>query len=499
MSTSKHPIWVRPPIEWSAPLSHDLRVDVAVVGGGITGITAALNLVKAGKRVALLEGRTMMSGESGNTTAHLTTAIDTRYTTIKKNFGQEAARLVFRASRDAINQIATFSAWMKIDCGFRSVPGYLFTENEDDLHDLHLEYEAARDIGAPVENTRDVPLPFNTRGAIRFDENACVHPTMYLEGLLHQLNESGCRIFEHTPVVEFHDGEPCLVRTPRGRITADAVILATHAPLNRLFVQTKLAHYRSYAMAFLYDGEIGDALFWDTDSPYHYIRKATIDDANYIIVGGEDHKTGQDDHAALAFDRLLAYANKRFGVHAATHRWSGQIIEPIDGLPFIGRNSASKNVFIATGFSGNGITFGTIAGNLLSDLAIGRGNPYEEVFSATRIKPIAGATAFMSQAVDYPAHLIADRIGEGEGGEIAELEPGEGRVLRHGHEMLAVYRDEFGALHGVSPVCTHLGCHVKFNSAEKTWDCPCHGSRFGIDGTVMNGPALIPLTKKKIG
>jgi len=499
MSATKHPLWARARAEWSAPLTHDLRVDVAVVGGGITGITAALNLVKAGKRVVLVEAHALCEGESANTTAHLTTAVDARYVTIKKNFGEEAARLVFRASQDAIHQIAALSAWMKIDCAFRVVPGYLYAEKEKDLRDLHLEYETLRALGAPVENTRDVPLPFKTCGAVRFDANARFNPSLYLEGLLHALTDSGCRIYENTPVVEFHDGEPGLLRTPKGRISADSIILATHAPLNRLFVQTKLVHYRSYAMAFLYDGEIGDGLFWDTESPYHYIRKATVDNANYIIVGGEDHKTGQEDHADLAFERLLSYSKERFGVHAAANRWSGQIIESIDGLPFIGRNSACTNVYIATGFAGNGLTFGTVAGNLLSDLVLGRQNPYEEIFSATRVKPVAGATAFMGQAVDYPAHLIGDRLGEGEGGEVSHLPPGEGRVLRVGNESLAVYRDELGALHALSPVCTHLGCHVKFNSAEKSWDCPCHGSRFSIDGVVMNGPALIPLTQKKIG
>lgn len=481
-------------------LDKDIHVDVAVVGAGITGITAAMLLTEAGKRVALIEGRRVLEGETGHTTAHLTEAIDARYTALKANFGEGGARLAYEASRAAVAQIRASVRTLGIDCGLETLPGYLYTERDRDLHELHVEFESARALGIPVEMTRNAPLPFPTLAAIRYDDQAQIQPRRYLAPMLDILAKRGCQIFENTHVTDFEDGSPCTIAIADGagaQVTADSIVLATNAPLNRLLLQTKLAHYRTYAAAFLYEGNVENALFWDTEDPYHYTRSTVLDGKLYLIVGGEDHKTGQNDDTDASFDRLIEYARGHFGVEAPTYRWSGQIVEPVDGLPYIGRNSASTNVYVATGFGGNGMTFGTLAGMLLSDLILDRPNPYRGLFDATRIKPIASAGDFVRENADFPAHFVGDRLRRVEG-TLADLACNEGQVLRLDGESVAVYRDAHGVPHGLSPVCTHLGCHVKFNRAEKTWDCPCHGSRFDTEGQVINGPALTALSKKQI-
>lgn len=293
------------------------------------------------------------------------------------------------------------------------------------------------------------------------------------------------------------DAEPCRVHTENGAcVTADRVILATNAPLNKVLLQTKIAHYRSYAVS----GPVATAphgLFWDLDDPYHYIRNHRFDDVLHLIVGGEDHKTGQKADTEGSFERLSSYA-KRFGLTSIASRWSGQIIEPVDGLPYIGLNAASHRTYVATGYSGNGMTFGTLAAMILSDACLGRKNPFAELYDATRFKPLASLSSYISENLDFPMHLIRDAIKPPEVRSIDEIKPGEGAIARVGKERLAVYRREDGAVVALSPICTHLGCHVSFNKAEKTWDCPCHGSRFNTQGEVVNGPAVKALRRRNI-
>ena len=497
-TTPPQSLWIAPrDAPRFASLAHDLHVDVAIVGAGITGITAAMLLHRAGKRVAIVERRRVLDGETGHTTAHLATAIDARYATLRSDFGEASARLVYESSRAAIDQIAAFVKDLNIECGFESATGYLYAEREEHLRDLHVEFEAARALGIPVSITREVPLPFPTVAGVRFDDQAQIHPVRYLEPMLDFLAKGGCEIFEDSPVTAFEDGAPCTLATARGIISADSVILATNAPLNLLFLQTKLAHYRTYAAAFPRVTQLDNTLFWDTEDPYHYARSAVVDGKPYLIVGGEDHKTGQNDDTDGSFARLMEYARVHFNVGTPSHRWSGQIIAPVDGLPYIGRNSASKNVYVATGYGGNGMTFGTLAGMLLGDLVLGRVNPYRELYDPTRVKPVVSAGAYIRENVDFPSHLIGDRLAA-PSATLEDIERNDGKVVMVNGEPVAVYRDAQGATHGLSPVCTHLGCRVKFNRAEQSWDCPCHGSRFDLAGRVVNGPALTALGLKPL-
>jgi len=492
------------PLRRFGPLAGDRETDVAIVGGGISGLTAAVLLARGGQRVTIIERDHIGSGETGNTTSHLTEAIDARYQTLIKDFGERNARLVASSQRAAIDRIEAFTQETRVDCGFSRVPGFLYTERRNDLEWLANELDAARRAGCPVRWEDHVPLPFTTFGAVRWENQAQLHATAYLEALLQAAAEQGVRIYDNTRVLGVHDGEPCDIETDHATIRAADVFVAANVPVNnRVLLHTKIAAYRSYVIATeLAAGQpmsLG-GLYWDTDDPYHYTRTQEIGGRTYLIVGGEDHRTGEATDTDGCYERLLAYANQRFGIEQATYRWSGQIIEPVDGLPFIGRNAVSKHVYVATGYAGNGITCGTLAGMIVSDAILGHENPYAQLYDATRVKPIASAYDYVAENVPFPAHLLKDRLTSFNADDraVESLRPGEGAIFAMDEGKLAVCRDRNGTLHSCSAVCTHLGCDVAWNHAEQTWDCPCHGSRFSPEGKVINGPAVTDLSWRPI-
>ena len=477
-------------------LNGDRETDVVVVGGGVSGLTAAVLLARAGRRVAVVERDRIGSGETGNTTAHLTEAIDARYHTLIKDFGEENARLVSQSKRAALDRMEAFTKESGCGCGFSRLRGYLYAERQQDVEQLANELDAARRAGASVSWVDQTPLPFRTLGAVCWEQQAQVDAMAYLDALLHEATKQGVRIYESTRVVSVDDGEPCGVETDRGTIRARDVFVAANVPVNnRVLLHTKLAPYRSYVIAHEISVAI-DGLFWDTDDPYHYIRMHTAGGQRYLIVGGEDHRTGEEGDTDVHYERLIDYAARRFGTSGATYRWSGQIIEPVDGLPYIGLNTASRHVYVATGYAGNGLTFGTLAGMIVSDLVLGRSNPYTELYDATRVKPITAAYDYVTENAAFPAHLMKDRLTtlNAESRSVDSLRKGEGAIFSTGDGKVAVCRDREGALHSLSPVCTHLACDVAWNHAEQTWDCPCHGSRFTPEGKVVNGPAVADLS-----
>jgi len=474
-------------------LEGDLAVDVAVIGGGITGLTAATLLKAAGKTVCVLEAQRVAEGVTGYTTAHLTDVVDASFETLLSHFGEDGARLAVDAAHASLERIAGFVGEGNIACDFRRVPGYYYTEQADGAQGVREEYEAARRIGIRASLTEDVPLPFPVAAAIRFDDQARFHVRRYLLPLLKAIPGGGSRVFEETRVVDVHDGTPCRIETETGTVTAQDVVMATHVPLNKFFLQTKLAHYRSYVLACRVTGPVPDGLFWDDEDPYHYIRAQEDKDETLLVVGGEDHKVGQEDDTEGCFRSLLEYARARFDVRAVAFRWSAQVAEPVDGLAYIGRNSLSSHVYVGTGYSGTGMTFGTLAAMITSDLVLGRENRWARLFDATRVKPVAGAKEFVRENVDFPKHLVGDRLKKPEGHSFSGLAAGEGKLLEVDGHKVAAYRDGSGVVRALDPVCTHLGCLVQFNDAEKSWDCPCHGSRFDTRGEVINGPAVKPL------
>lgn len=496
--TPKESLWLATsPRPHQAPTVVPVEVDVVVVGGGIAGMTAALTLKRRGVSVAVVEMRRVGHGETGHTTAHLTELVDARYADVERDFGRDAAKLVASSSRAAIDHI---EGWSKeFPCAFERVPAYLYAETDEQAHDLPREVEAARRAGVEASIGAEVPLPFATLGAIRVGRQAQFHPMAYLHGLARALPGDGCYLFEESRVTEVDDGEPCRVALESGvELRAKAVLVTANVPVfNVLLLHTKLAAYRTYAVAARADRLPPPGLYWDAGDPYHYTRRHDDARGSWLIVGGEDHKTGHCDDTEAAYARLRSYATERFGVTDFTHEWSGQIIEPVDGLPYIGRNAASDNVFVATGFSGNGMTLGTVAGLMLADAAQGLANPWAELYEATRMKVLGTVKDILVENVDFPVHLIGDRLAMPER-SVDDLKPGEGDVVMVGGRKLAVYCDERGTHHGLSPVCTHMGCHVNWNTAEKSWDCPCHGGRFDALGQVLNGPPVSPLEARPL-
>ena len=487
-------------------LNKDVKVDVAIVGGGIAGLTTALLLKNAGITVAVVEKSRIATGETGYTTAHITEVIDTGYTTLKSDFGLDGARLAAESSRASVEQIAAFVKQYNLSCGFSRLPAYVYTETDADVASLIDELLVMQKVGIDADWVDDAPLPYPTKGAIKVNNQAQFHPRDYLLPLANAIYGDGSYVFENTRATEIDDGEPCCVHTPDGMITAKNVVIATNSPVsNWLFLITKIPAYRTYAIgAVLKDERPIGGLFWDTADPYHYIRSQSVqpEDGNsaheILIVGGEDHKTGTKEHTEECFERLESYTRARFDIADVLYRWSGQIMEPIDGLPYIGVNSFAKHQFVATGFTGNGMTFGTLSGMILSDLILGKKNRYAELYDATRIHALASASDFVSENKDFPTYFVGDRLAKADTDSLDQVGLNEGKIVKLNGEKAAVYRDEHGQLHACSPVCTHMACYVHWNNAEKSWDCPCHGSRFDPDGKVANGPAVKDLEPIKL-
>ena len=477
-------------------LASDLRADVCVVGAGISGLTTAYLLARAGRSVVVLDDGPVAGGETSRTTAHLTNALDDRYAWIARIHGEKGARLTAESHTAAIGEIERIAREENIVCGFERLDGYLFNPPGEKEQDLEEERDAARKAGlADVEIVSRAPLPsFDTGPALRFPRQAQFHPLKYLRGLVQAIERDGGKLAAaHVDRVE--GGSPPRVGTAAGPVvTASSVVVATNSPVNLVVsIHTKQAAYRTYVIgARIPAGSVPHALLWDTPSPYHYVRLERRDEEadEILIVGGEDHKTGQEEDPAERHSRLEVWARLRFPeIRDVVYRWSGQVMETVDGLAFIGPSpDGDENVFVATGDSGMGMTHGTIAGMILSDRILGRANPWSDLYDPSRVSLLA-APEFAKENVNTLLQY-ADYALPAEAGGAAEIPPGEGAVLREGLKRVATYRDPSGGLHRRSAVCVHLGCVVAWTPLEKTWDCPCHGSRFDPKGRVVNGPAI---------
>jgi glycine/D-amino acid oxidase-like deaminating enzyme/nitrite reductase/ring-hydroxylating ferredoxin subunit len=483
-------------------LTEDLTVDVAVIGAGMTGITAAYLLKKAGYRVAVIERERCGTMDSGHTTAHLTCVTDERLHKLVAAFGKEPVKATWEAGLAAIDQINATIRAEKIDCEFKWVPAYLHAAPGSDLHAernaLQKDAELANALGIRAEFMEAIPslgLP-----GVKFFHQAKFHPLKYLSALLLTIPGNGSGVFEHT-VADAVTEEPLAVEVGRNRVKCRYVILATHTPLlgktnllSATLFQTKLALYTTYVVgAKIPPGVWPEASFWDTAEPYHYLRIDRRSDFDYAILGGQDHKTGQQPHTLAAYQLLEEHLQKLIPKAKVDHRWSGQVIETIDGLPFIGETSDHQ--FAATGFAGNGMTFGTLGAMMAVDTFHGRRNPWAEIFDIKRKKLRGGTLTFFKENKDYPFYLVRDRLARSEGTSLRSLQRNQGRILNLRGHKVAAFRDEAGHVSLCSPVCTHLKCIVRWNEAERTWDCPCHGSRFKPTGEVLAGPAEEPLEK----
>lgn len=490
------PVWAKG-APFSEPLPHlieDARCDVCVVGAGIAGLSTAYHLSRAGHRVVVVEsGPGPALGETGRSTCHLVSAVDDRFTELERLFGPEGSRLVAQSHAAAVDSIEAIAAAEAIACDFRRLDGWLFNA-PNNVFDLNAEAEAAQRAGLDASVAERAPIAgFDTGPAIRFRLQGRADPYAYALGLAAAAMRHGARIFGGAQAMSVAGGYPARVSTAQGwHVLADAVVVATNVPINdRFAIHNKLAPFRTYAVALECGLEIiEDALYWDTADPYHYVRLGkACDGAPILVAGGEDHPVGSPAHGADRWSRLEEWTRARFsGLGIVRARWSGQVMEPADRIAFIGRNPMDMdNVFIASGDSGNGMTFGALAGLLLTDMALGRANAWERLYDPARVT-LRAAPSYADAGLHVAEHY-AEWLTGGDVANMAQIAVDGGAVLRHGLSKMAVYRDEAGTVHKHSAVCPHLKCIVAWNDAEKSWDCPCHGSRFDRFGRVVNGPA----------
>jgi glycine/D-amino acid oxidase-like deaminating enzyme/nitrite reductase/ring-hydroxylating ferredoxin subunit len=474
-------------------LDRDERADVCIVGAGIAGLSVAYGLAREGRAVVVLDDGPIGGGMTQQTTAHLTNAIDDRYVEIERLHGPDGARIAAQSHTAAIDRIESVVATEGIDCDFERVDGYLFEAPGTDEKLLDRELEAARRAGVPGVERADGVAVLGGARCLRFPRQAQFHPRKYLAGLAREIEREGGKIFCETHVDSVEGGNLPRVGVTGGRtVEATAVVIATNTPINdRVAIHTKQAPYSTYVIAARVPrGAVPRALYWDTADPYHYVRLHTVSaERELLIVGGEDHKSGQAQDGAERLLRLERWAKQHFpSVEGVELRWSGQVMESADGVAFIGRNPGDENVYVATGDSGMGITHGTIAGMLITDLIMRRATPWESLYEPSR-KMVRAPITYLKENLNVAAQYLEDYVSGGDVASTDDLAPGTGAVLRRGVKKIAVYRDEQGALHECSAVCPHLGCIVSFNAVEKSWDCPCHGSRFDCYGRVIVGPA----------
>jgi glycine/D-amino acid oxidase-like deaminating enzyme/nitrite reductase/ring-hydroxylating ferredoxin subunit len=495
------PLWNRQPVPRFPRLEQSAHYDAVVIGGGITGLSAAYFLKQAGKTVCLLERDRLADGDTGHTTAHLTAVTDLRLRELVGSFGKEQAALAWYAGYVALDLIEQNVREHAIDCDFQRVPAFLHAAihgRRDETEELREEAALAQELGFDVEFVERAPI-INKPG-MRIRNQAKFHPSAYLAALAERIDGDGSTIHEQSEVSEIQD-DPTTVLVNDQRISCDYVVIATHMPLvgknsfsSATLFQSKLYPYSSYVVGGkLPRGASPQVCLWDTSEPYYYLRVDEGPDCDRVIFGGNDHKTGQIDDPDECYRKLEATLREVLPAAKVDCYWSGQVIGTNDGLPFIGETATRQ--FVATGFIGNGMTFGTIAGLMARDAMLQQENPWQELFSVDRKKIRGGAWEYIKENVDYPYYYVADRLKPKRSASTRSLKRGEGEILKVDGEKVACSRDEDGKLHKVSPYCSHMGCLVHWNQPEQTWDCPCHGSRFRADGSVIAGPAETPLER----
>jgi glycine/D-amino acid oxidase-like deaminating enzyme/nitrite reductase/ring-hydroxylating ferredoxin subunit len=486
----------------SGPSSTD-RFDVVIAGAGITGITLALLLQKAGKQCVILEAQSVGFGTTGGTTAHLNTLLDVPYTTLIKNFGKENATRVANAAKSAIALFRDHVKEYSIDCEFQEQFGYLFSQDDNQTKELEKILDACVEVGLDASYTNTIPIELPFKKAIQVEGQAKIHPLRYVNALADEFVRIGGVIVENCRVIAAHKGaekDTVSVETSTGDFSASFMVFATHIPTGVNLLHLRCAPYRSYAMAVkLADDQYPNGLVYDMYDPYHYYRSQIIDGEKFLIVGGEDHRTGDESNTNGCFLKLESHIRSHFNVKEIANRWSSQYFEPADGLPYIGHLPGNpENVLVATGYGGNGITYSHVAALVIKSIVLGEESEYTSLFTPGRLKPVAGFSEFVKHNLEVVNYMVGGWLGQDQLPEISGLGAGEAKVVKYEKESIALYKDENHVLHAVNPACTHLKCSVNWNAAEKSWDCPCHGARYSYEGKVITGPATKDLDQVEI-
>jgi glycine/D-amino acid oxidase-like deaminating enzyme/nitrite reductase/ring-hydroxylating ferredoxin subunit len=478
------------------PLTTGVEVDVAVLGGGIAGITTAALLKQRGAKVALVEAGRIANLVSGRTTAQISAAsTPSYYRDIAHSFGEKDAQACIHSVVESIEKIAEIVGTHDIACDFKHTTDYLYGAEKGHKDSLREEAEFEQRFGLQVSFEDSAPLPFENYGAVKYRGHAEFHPRKYLLGLAGAIPGDGCHIFEETRAYAIKEGGPCTISTDHGDLKARDVVVATGVPITNLgFLYARMVVRRSYVLGIHIKDELPDALFYSSEAPCHYIRTVPSS-PGLVLVGGEDHITGAITDTKNQYTMLEKFCRDHFKLESVDYSWSAQCNYPFDGLPFIGRLPGSRHQYVATGFKGTGMTYGTLAGMIISDLIRDGKSPYEALYSPGRVNVMASGQEFLQRNM-YVAHMFAEaRLEKPE--PASKVSPGKAALVDVNGEKAAAYRDNSGRLHAVSPVCTHMGCYVKWNDAEQTWDCPCHGSRYTEDGDNLNAPAAFRLTPRE--
>ena len=480
-------------------LSGRVAVDVAVLGGGITGVAVAAHLKRAGMTVALVEARRISHGVSGHTTGKLTSLHGLVYDTLTSSFGEDGARAYGEANEAAIARVAALCEEYGIDCDFERLPNYTYTESDEEVYQVEAEVQAAQKVGQPATYTEESDLPYPVRAAVRFDGQARFHPRKWCLGLARVIDGDGSHVLEQTRALRGKKGSPCRVKTDRGELEADRVVVATLLPItDRGFFFARTHPEREHVLGVRLDGPAPRGMYITAASPTRSIRSHPAEGGEVVLISGESHKTGQAQDYPERYARLEQFARERLGARSIDYRWSAQDFYPADQVPYIGKmRRGSDRLYVATGFKAWGMSHAVVAAMIIEDQLQGRASPWGELYDPNRLKPMASATSFVKENANVARRFFGDRLTKRR--KLADVAPGQGAVVADGRRQVAAYRDEQGGLHTVSARCTHMGCIVSWNDADTTWDCPCHGSRFGVEGEVIHGPAEKPLERVDVG
>lgn len=480
-------------------LQEDVETEVAIIGGGITGITTAYLLAEAGKDVVVLESGELAGSTTGDSTGNLYTMLDNRLHHIKAKFNEDTAKTVAESRTTAVNLIEELQEQHDIDCSFKRQPWYLYSETEKKDETIEDSKKTLQQLGLDVDILNELPLPFPVSSAIRVKNQAQFNPAAFVKGLASKIDKKRCRIFTQTTVYHIEKGETHVLETPNAKVRASKIILATHTPKGVYALQTELYPHREYAIAAkLKSGNYPEGIFWDTEATNHQsVRSYENENGKFLVLVGQHHKVGQEDDEKDYFGELENNARKNFDIKSIPYKWSAQHYKPADGLPYIGESS-DDNIFVATGFSTDGLTYGVVSAIIFRDLLTGRKNNWTEIYDPGRFTPLKSAKNFIKGNINVAKQYLKDLPGNVDTKELSEIKPGEGKIVEMKSEKWAVHRDIKGQLHASSAVCTHMDCIVNWNNEEKSWDCPCHGSRFKPTGEVIEGPAFSPLDNRKI-